>query len=257
MSLITMKQLYSVAERIGFAVPGYDTCGGQLGHLDAVLRTAEELNSPIIVSDGYKSMTFYFDPECYAEAAKMAIRKATIPAVFHLDHSFEFDHVALAIKYGFMGIMMLLACWLVDITGRRPLWMFASALMALVTALTGIVFHFHLSGVIVLIVLMLCTVPHGLALGPLPWLMMSEIFPNRIRAKAVAITTAFLWVTIFSGAQLFPILSDCSEKVLGSVGGAFWLFTVICIAAFFFGWKILPETKGRTLEEIAKSWTKR
>lgn len=105
MSLITMKQLYAVAERVGFGVPGYDTCGGQLGHLDAVLRTAEELNSPIIVSDGYKAMAFYFDPECYAEAAKAAIRKAKVPAVLHLDHSFEFDHVARGIKYGFTSVM--------------------------------------------------------------------------------------------------------------------------------------------------------
>ena len=161
-----------------------------------------------------------------------------------------------AVTYGVMGLMTLIACWTVDRVGRRPLWLFASALMAVVTALAGAVFHYHLSGWIVLLVIILCTVPHGLALGPLPWLMMSEIFPTRLRARAVSLTTAFLWVTIYSGAQLFPIMTDYSDKLIGSVGGAFWLFSAICILAFLFGWKMLPETKGRTLEEIAASWRK-
>ncbi len=160
------------------------------------------------------------------------------------------------ITYGMMGLMTLLACWFVDRVGRRPLWLFASLLMAAVTALTGAVFHFHLHGGVVLLVICLCTIPHGLALGPLPWLMMSEIFPTRLRAKMVSLTTAFLWVTIYSGAQLFPILKDYSEKRWGSVGPAFWLFTAICLVSFVFGLRMLPETKGRTLEEIAASWRK-
>ena len=90
-----------------------------------------------------------------------------------------------AVTYGFMGAVTVLACWTVDRWGRRPLWLIASALMILVTALTGAVFHFHLSGWPVLVVILLCTVPHGLALGPLPWLMMSEIFPIRLRGRGV------------------------------------------------------------------------
>jgi SP family arabinose:H+ symporter-like MFS transporter len=84
--------------------------------------------------------------------------------------------------------------------------------------------------------------------------MMSELFPTRVRAKAVAITTTFLWITIYSGAQLFPMLTDASQELVGSAGGAFWLFTAICLLSFVFGWKMMPETKGRTLEEIARYW---
>ena len=87
--------------------------------------------------------------------------------------------------------------------------------------------------------------------------MMSEIFPTRLRARAVSLTTAFLWLTIYSGAQLFPIISDYSEKRIGSIGGTFWLLSAICVFAFLFGLFMLPETKGRTLEEIAASWKKR
>ena len=161
-----------------------------------------------------------------------------------------------AVTYGFMGAVTVLACWTVDRWGRRPLWLIASALMILVTALAGEVFHFHLSGWPVLVVILLCTVPHGLALGPLPWLMMSEIFPIRLRGVAVSLTTAFLWLTIYAGAQLFPLMTEYSEKKLGSVAGAFWLFSGVCLLSLLFGWKMLPETKGRTLEEIAASWRK-
>jgi hypothetical protein len=108
----------------------------------------------------------------------------------------------------------------------------------------------------VLLVIVLCTVPHGIALGGIPWLMMSELFPTRIRAKAVSVTTTFLWITIFSGGIVFPVLTSVSTKLVGSVGGVFWLFTGVCLLAFLFGLLMMPETKGRTLEEIARSWQK-
>jgi SP family sugar porter-like MFS transporter len=159
-----------------------------------------------------------------------------------------------AVTYGFMGLMTLVSLLLMDRVGRRPLWLFASVLMAAITFATGFVFHYQLTGIIVLVVIVLCTVPHGIALGGIPWLMMSELFPTRLRAKAVSVTTTFLWLTIFSGAYLFPALTSASIRLVGSVGGAFWLFTGICILAFLFGLLMMPETKGRTLEEIAGSW---
>jgi len=161
-----------------------------------------------------------------------------------------------AVTYGFMGLMTLVSLVLMDRVGRRPLWLFASLLMAAITAVAGLVFHFQVTGPAVLIVIILCTVPHGIALGGIPWLMMSELFPTRLRAKAVSVTTTFLWLAIFSGAYLFPALTSASVRLVGSVGGAFWLFTGVCLLAFLFGLMMMPETKGRTLEEIASSWRK-
>lgn len=159
-----------------------------------------------------------------------------------------------AVTYGFMGAMTVVALVTVDRVGRRPLWLIACLLMAVVTLLAGAVFHYGLTGWPVLLVILLCTIPHGLALGPLPWLMISEIFPIRLRGRAVSLTTAFLWLTIFAGAQLFPLMTAFSEEKLGSVGGAFWFFTVVCLFGFLFGWRMLPETKGKTLEEVAARW---
>ncbi|MHB9037809.1 MAG: sugar porter family MFS transporter [Armatimonadota bacterium] len=161
-----------------------------------------------------------------------------------------------SLTYVAMAVITLISISIVDRAGRRPLWMIGSACMAVFTGVAGLVFHLHLQGPIVLLVLVFCAVPHGLALGPLPWLMMSEIFPTKVRAKAVAVTTTFLWLIIFTCAQFFPMISSWSEKVIGSPAGVFWVFTLVCIFSMLFGWKMLPETKGRTLESIARSWDK-
>jgi MFS transporter, SP family, arabinose:H+ symporter len=157
------------------------------------------------------------------------------------------------LAYSFMGIVTIGSMGLIDRYGRRPLWIFSSMLMFIAMVITGVVFHFKVQGVFVLFTIFLCTIPHALALGPLPWLMMSEIFPTHIRAKAVAVSTTFLWTTIFTGGFVFPLLMDLSNRMIGSIGGAFWLLSIVCIFSFIFGIKLLPETKMRTLEEIAES----
>ena len=159
------------------------------------------------------------------------------------------------LAYGFMGLMTLLACGLVDRAGRRPLWLISSLVMIGANVLLGFVFHFNLTGTVVLVAVFLCAIPHSFALGPLPWLMMSEIFPTRIRARAVAITTTFIWLVGFLAGYLFPILAEVSQHLMGSIAGVFWLSGISCVLAFVFGLLWLPETKGRTLEEIADSWT--
>jgi MFS transporter, SP family, arabinose:H+ symporter len=182
-----------------------------------------------------------------------------IPMLFEMA-GVQQRHVAIlqfSLTYLAMALMTVGSMWLIDRVGRRPLWIVASVLMAAITLVTGTVFHFQVRGPLVLLVIVLCTVPHGLALGGLPWLMMSELFPTRIRAQAVAVTTTFLWVVIYTCAQFFPMLIGWSQRHLGSPAGAFWIFTLVCVFSTLFGWRMLPETKGRTLEEIASSWRKR
>jgi SP family arabinose:H+ symporter-like MFS transporter len=158
-----------------------------------------------------------------------------------------------AITYSVMSVVTIISMFMVDRLGRRPLWNFASFMMAAVTLATGFVFYYHVSGWPVLLVLCLCTVPHGIALGGLPWLMMSELYPNRIRAKAVALNTAFLFTVIYSCNQLFPIFVSWSLNWVGSPAIVFWFFTFVCLLAALFGLTIMPETKGRTLEDISRS----
>jgi MFS family permease len=86
-----------------------------------------------------------------------------------------------------------------------------------------------------------------MSLAPITWVVISEIFPNRIRGAAVAVATTSLWAACFLLTYTFPILN----KSLGSAG-TFWLYAAICAAGFLFIRAHLPETKGRTLEEIER-----
>ena len=152
--------------------------------------------------------------------------------------------------------LTIIVIFLVDRLGRRPLWLVCSTSMIVFMTLFGVIFHYNITGSFVLLMFFLSSMPHAFALGPLPWLMMSEIYPTRIRAKAVAVTTTVLWFAGWSVQFIFPILFGLSQRLVGSIGAAFWLFAGINILAFIFGIKLLPETKGKTLEKIGESWTK-
>ena len=158
---------------------------------------------------------------------------------------------------GWEAFLTIVVIFLVDRFGRRPLWLICSAAMMAFMTIFGLIFHYNITGSFVLLMFFLCSMPHAFALGPLPWLMMSEIYPTRIRAKAVAVTTTVLWFAGWSVQFIFPILFEFSQEMIGSIGAAFWIFAGIDILAFIFAIRLLPETKGRTLEEIGESWTKR
>jgi len=87
-------------------------------------------------------------------------------------------------------------------------------------------------------------------MGPIKWVIMSEIFPTKIRGRAMAIATLAVWVTDGIYNQFFPLL----RNRLG-IAGSFFMFSALLIPQLFFVWKVMPETKGRTLEEIERSWT--
>jgi len=87
------------------------------------------------------------------------------------------------------------------------------------------------------------------SMGPIKWVVMSEIFPTKIRGRAVAITSLSVWVTDWILNLIFPMIRESM-----GIAGIFFLFSVFLIPQFFFIWKVMPETKGKTLEEIEQSW---
>jgi SP family arabinose:H+ symporter-like MFS transporter len=149
-----------------------------------------------------------------------------------------------------------LAFWLVDRVGRKPLLLTGSALMALGLALMALCFQYGWSGYWVVVVMFLCVGAFVSSLAPLAWLIMAEIFPTRVRGKAMSIAGVALWLAFFCGSQFFPALNAYFKNHFGSPAGVFWLFAGVCIFSFFFCWRLVPETRGRTLEEIAASWKK-
>jgi len=152
-------------------------------------------------------------------------------------------------------VFTLAAVALIDRIGRRPLWIFTSAAMALFLMLLGLVFHLRMSGPVVLGVTLLVSLPHAMGLGPIPWLMISEIFPTPARARAMSLCTSVLWLGSFFAVSMVPKAMSLSQRLLGSPAGVYWAFAAVCVLSVIFGWRLLPETRGRTLEEIAANYT--
>jgi MFS family permease len=137
---------------------------------------------------------------------------------------------------------------MVDSWGRRKLMLLGSSGLAVIYIVLGASYYFGFQGFVILMLVVLAIATYALTLAPVTWVVLSEIFPNRIRGRAMAIATSSLWAASFGLTYTFPILN----KTLNA-SGTFWLYAVICISGFLFIMKKLPETKGRSLEEIEKS----
>ena len=139
------------------------------------------------------------------------------------------------------------ALGVVDRGGRRPLMLLGSAGLAVIYLALGFCYHSGTQGLPVLLLVLAAIGCYAMSLAPVTWVVISEIFPNRIRGAAMAVAVSFLWIACFILTYTFPILN----AKLGSAG-TFWLYAAICVAGFFFIKLKLPETKGKSLEEIER-----
>jgi SP family xylose:H+ symportor-like MFS transporter len=147
-------------------------------------------------------------------------------------------------------VFTIIALGMVDRFGRRALMLFGCAGIALSHTVLGFTYRAGIQGLPILLIT-LCTIAcYALSLAPVTWVLISEIFPNRIRGLAVSISVSALWIASFLLTFTFPILN----RVLGSAG-TFWIYAAICVAGFFFVLLRVSETKGKTLEEIEHDLT--
>lgn len=139
------------------------------------------------------------------------------------------------------------ALGVVDRGGRRPLMLFGSAALALIYFAMGFCYHSHVQGLPVLLLVLAAIGCYAMSLAPVTWVVISEIFPNRIRGAAMSVAVSSLWIACFLLTYTFPMLN----AKLGS-SGTFWLYAAICVAGFLFIFIKLPETKGKSLEQIER-----
>ena len=148
-------------------------------------------------------------------------------------------------------IFTLVAIFTVDKFGRKPLLIIGSAGM-MIGMLALSVFSFcNLIGIGALVFIIIYTASFMMSWGPICWVLISEIFPNTIRSQAVAIAVAVQWVANFLVSSTFPTLSAWS------VGGTYMIYAVMSLLSAVFVWKFVPETKGKTLEDMSALWKRR
>ncbi len=151
----------------------------------------------------------------------------------------------------------VLAILTVDKFGRKPLLITGALVMAVSMLGLGTSFSQGLPGSLKLIFMLMYTAGFAMSWGPVCWVMLSEIFPNSVRSSVMSIAVAAQWVSNFLISWTFPIM-DKNETLVNAFnhGFSYWIYGVLSVLAALFVWKRLPETKGKTLEDMENLWKK-
>jgi sugar porter (SP) family MFS transporter len=147
-------------------------------------------------------------------------------------------------------LLTLVAIWVVDRRGRKPLLLTTSAAMGISLLLLGQAFSMDLSPAWVFAFTLAYVGSFAVAMGPVVWVVLSEIFPTRTRGRAMSVATVALWIACYCIAQTVPWMFEHLGKPI-----TFWGYALMCLVALVFVLVFVPETKGKTLEEIERSWS--
>ncbi len=152
-------------------------------------------------------------------------------------------------------IFTVVAVLSVDHFGRKPLQIIGALVMAVSMIALGADFWLGGQGMVALVAMLVYTAGFAVSWGPVTWVLLSEIFPNQIRGKAMAVAVAAQWVANYLVSWSFPILDENPYLVQHFKHGfAYWIYGVMGILAALFMWRFVPETKGRTLEQMEGLW---
>jgi len=148
-------------------------------------------------------------------------------------------------------VFTIVAIYTVDKIGRRVLMLIGAGGLCLIYLLLGICYYLQVTGVGMVVLVVAAIACYAMTLGPCTWVLLSELFPNRVRAAAMGLCTFALWVGSSTLTYSFPFLNQS----LGSYG-TFWIYSGICLVGLVFFLCLLPETKGKSLEQIEKELVK-
>jgi MFS transporter, SP family, arabinose:H+ symporter len=232
----------------------------QINGADAALREAAEIENSLATEEGHISELF----TTFRRPLLLGIMLAGLQQISGITPLFSFlpeifrsagtatrDAFFQSVLVSLINLLFtLFALWLVDRAGRKTLILAGTSLQFISFALVGWFYHVHGSGLAVLIFVMSFVAGHAFGNGVACWVIISEIYPTKVRGRGMSIATTALWLVGYLGNQLFPIM----QKHLGS-DGTFWLFSAgALLTVVLVGW-LVPETKGRSLEEITRLWT--
>ncbi len=149
----------------------------------------------------------------------------------------------------------VVAIWTVDRIGRKPLMMVGSAGMGISLLGLGLAAYFSSTQLWVLVFVLGYIACFAMSLGPVVWVVLSEIYPTRIRGRAMAVATLLLWTANFAVSQTFPVINE-DPWLVDTFRHAFpfWMYAFFCVVTILVTWRFVPETKEKSLEEIEQHW---
>ena len=147
-------------------------------------------------------------------------------------------------------VFTLIAIWKIDELGRRKLLIAGCiGMMAAHLAIGTLFFTGHTGGIMLIIFISLFIAFFAFSYGPVIWTLLSEFYPTAVRGRAMSLATLTLWIGTFIVGQLVPWMLENLKPY-----GTFWIFMAMLVPAILITWKLVPETKGKTLEEIERYW---
>ncbi len=233
---------------------------GRIGGRDYARRTIDEIESTLV--DEVEKVDFR---ELLEPKMRKVLLIGVVLAVFQqwcgMNVMFNYaDKVFGSAGYGINQLMTsivttgaacliatIIAIYIVDIVGRRALMLLGAASLMILHCAIATCYYNEVQGLLLKSLIIAIIACYALTLAPVTWVVISEIFPNRIRGAAVSVSVFALWCGCFTLVLSFPFIT----KQLG-MAHAFWIFSAICLAGFVFIWYKLPETKGKSLEQIEK-----
>jgi SP family arabinose:H+ symporter-like MFS transporter len=232
----------------------------QINGSDIAVREAAEIENSLAIEEGHISELF----TTFRRPLLLGIMLAGLqqisgitpifsflPEIFRAAGTASSDAFFQSVLVSLINLVFtLFALWLVDRAGRKTLILAGTTVQFISLALVGWFYHAHGGGLAVLIFVMSFVAGHAFGNGVACWVIISEIYPTKVRGRGMSIATTALWLVGYLGNQLFPIM----QKNLGS-DGTFWCFSAGALLTIALVAMLIPETKGRSLEEITRFWT--
>ena len=248
---LAQKQRWNDAEFILARVNGARKAKTELDEIKAALNIEKNSFSDIVKPGVRKALMIGIILCIFSQVTGINAIMYYAPEIFKATGDASSSALMQTVLVGVINVLFtLVAIKYVDKWGRRTLLLIGSSGMAVCLAIVGSAFYFGFAeGYLVLIAILAYISFFAISLGPLAFVVISEIFSNRNRGAAMSVCIFFLWTSVYLVSQTFPML-------LASIGSAFtfWIYMVMAIVAFFFILKMIPETKGKSLEEIELYW---
>ena len=248
---LAQKQRWNDAEFILAKVNGARKAKTELDEIKVALNIEKSSFSDIVKPGVRKALMIGIILCIFSQVTGINAIMYYAPEIFKATGDASSSALMQTVLVGVINVLFtLVAIKYVDKWGRRTLLLIGSSGMAVCLAIVGSAFYFGFAeGYLVLIAILAYISFFAISLGPLAFVVISEIFSNRNRGAAMSVCIFFLWTSVYLVSQTFPML-------LASIGSAFtfWIYMVMAIVAFFFILKMIPETKGKSLEEIELYW---
>jgi SP family arabinose:H+ symporter-like MFS transporter len=243
------KQAGEILERVG----GPANAQRELQQIEEALQLEEGRWSELFTSGYFRALVIGTLLAVFGQFSGINAIMYFAPEIFKASGAGLDSAFRQTVIIGVVNVLFtFVAIGLVDKAGRKPLLIAGTLIQALSLGSIGWMFHTGNSGPMLLASILGFVAAFAVAMGPIPWIVNSEIFPTKLRGRAMSVTIFMLWLADFIVTQTFPRLRE-------SIGPArtFWVYAFCSLLSTVFVIAMVPETKGRTLEEIEASWRKR